>query len=205
MADERHGLPPSRPKYGSARSCGRGVRDDRRLARGRRQRLVACSSRSGTAWCLAVTPGFQLGRGHVAEAPRQAACLPAVSVVIGLEPVPFALHVGGLRQVVVPLRLERTEPIGALMAFRRGDEEARHELRLVLGEAPDAAIGLDEPDGEEVVELGMEDIEIEPKPPVSVEDQIVVDEREGPSRNPWRRRGDRPRPLSRRQSGPCGP
>ena len=62
------------------------------------------------------------------------------------------------------------------MAFSRGDEEARHELRLVFGEAPDAAIGLDEPDGEEVVELRMEDIEIEAQAPVVIEDQVIVDE-----------------------------
>src|SRR6476660_5056738 len=63
------------------------------------------------------------------------------------------------------------------MALCRGDEEACHELRLIVGEAPDAAIGLDETDGEEIVELWMKDIEIETWAPVGVEDQLVVDER----------------------------
>ena len=39
-----------------------------------------------------------------------------------------------------------------------GNEEARDELRLIVSEPPDAAIRLDQPEGEEIVELGMEDI-----------------------------------------------
>ena len=44
------------------------------------------------------------------------------------------------------------------MSFIGGDEEACNELRLIVGEPPDAAIGLDQPDGEEIVALGMEHI-----------------------------------------------
>ena len=60
--------------------------------------------------------------------------------------------------MIVPLSLQGTEPGRALVSFVGGDEEARDQLRLIVGEPPDAAIGLDQPDGEEIVELGMEDI-----------------------------------------------
>src|SRR3990170_7632098 len=77
------------------------------------------------------------------------------------------------------LRLEIAEPAGALMALGEGDQVACDELRLIIGEAPDAAIGLDETHGEKVVELGVEDVEIEEGTAVGAKDEIIVEEGNG--------------------------
>src|SRR3990172_802061 len=102
--------------------------------------------------------------------------LAPIGIMVALKPVPFARHIGARHHARMALRLELAKPIRALMAFGERDQVARDELRLIIGEAPDAAVGLNEAHGEKIVELGMEDVEIEEGTPVGVEEEIVVEE-----------------------------
>ena len=54
--------------------------------------------------------------------------------------------------LVMALRLELAKPSRALMPLGKRDQVARDELRLIIGEAPDAAIGLDQAHGEKIVD-----------------------------------------------------
>src|SRR5262249_17844663 len=79
----------------------------------------------------------------------------------------------------VTLALQLLEPICPLMPLGHGDQITRDELRLIVGETPDRAVGLNQPDSEEIVELGMKGVEIEKRLLVGAEQKRVVEKRNG--------------------------
>ena len=152
---------------------------NRKLNRGRQEARLSCAP--GGRFGFGLRPPFREWQGRRgAEFLEQARHIFAETAMLDLEFVPRRSLVGNaVADIGTGGRFQFAEPARAFGICRARRDEARDQLRLVVGELPDAAFRrLEQTGDEQTVELAMESVDKKLRASLLIENIALIHERE---------------------------